>query len=71
MKSRRSSGTWKPGMQHPNARLTEDDVREIRRLYFSDKKITQQQIADQYGVSQAHIGKIINGIRWTCVEDKA
>lgn len=68
MSKRYSPNAWKPGMEHPNAKLTDDDIREIRLLYFSDHKITQQQIADRYGVSQAHIGKILNGLRWSHVK---
>ena len=59
----RSGGCWKPGEKHPNARLKDADVLEIRRLYF-ETDITQQKLADKYGVSQSHVGKIINNISW-------
>lgn len=56
-------GRWAKGEGHPQARLKEADVIEMRRLYFREGW-TQQQIADKYGVSQSHAGKIINRISW-------
>ena len=67
MSKRYSPNAWQPGMAHPKARLTDDDVREIRRLYY-ESNITQQEIANRYGMTQAHIAKIINGLRWSHVK---
>ena len=67
MSRRHSSTTYKPGTDHPNAKLSEDDIREIRKLYF-ETNITQQKIADRFKVSQAQIGRIINGLRWSHVK---
>ena len=67
MSRRKSPNAWQPGEAHPNARLTDNDIKEIRRLYF-ETDITQQKIADMYHVSQAHIGKIINNLRWSHVK---
>ena len=66
MSKRYSPNAWKPGEQHPQAKLKDADIVQIRRLYFKEGW-TQQAIADHFKVSQAHIGKIINGLRWTHV----
>lgn len=50
------------GTRNPAAKLTDDDVREIRFLY--DSGWTQQTIADAYGVAQAHISQICLGRCW-------
>lgn len=40
-------------------KLTMDDARAIRKLYFSDNH-TQSQLAQMFGVTQAMIGRIVN-----------
>lgn len=47
-----------------HAKLTEDDVVDILRLYFDDNK-TQNEIADKYSVTQNTIHKIVNNKSWT------
>ncbi len=59
---------WGKGEDHPQHKLTEADVINIRNLYFKDG-LTQQAIADRFGVSQAHVGKIINKQRWGHVKE--
>lgn len=49
------------GSKHPNAILSEKDVRRIRAL--AGKK-SQQKIGDQYGVSQTMVSKIHRGVVW-------
>lgn len=45
------------------AKLTDDDVRQIRRIY--DKKtFNQYALAQQFGVSQSLINGILKGKRW-------
>jgi hypothetical protein len=49
-------GLWTPvGEAHHLSKLSEADVREIRRLRG---KVTQQQLADRYGVSNSLISAI-------------
>lgn len=48
------------------AKLTEDKVREIRRLYTVGD-VTQQQLANVFGVSQAVIGDAIRRVTWAHV----
>jgi hypothetical protein len=49
-------GTW-------GQRLTEDDVREIRRAYAA-RELNQYQLAERYGVSQCEIHNIVSGKHW-------
>lgn len=50
------------GSEHWNARLAEEDIPVIRCLVASG--LTQQSIADLYGVSRRTIGFIKTGERW-------
>jgi hypothetical protein len=45
------------------AKLSESDVREIRRLYASGGH-THRSLAAQYGVSHCVVGKVIRGTDW-------
>jgi len=49
-----------------NSKLTNDKVRKIRELYFSEE-ITQRELARQFGVNQRVIWGILNGEFWTHV----
>lgn len=51
------------GENRPNAILTEDVVREIRRLYDSGA-LTQRQIAERFGIKQPYVSKIVNRGVW-------
>ena len=54
---------FKPGEKHPNAKLTEQNVRDIRNMYKT-KRYTHEHIAKLYSVSRRLIGKIVNRIYW-------
>lgn len=54
---------WYRGEQSHAAKLTENDVREIRRLYAA-KQATQDALAKQFGVSRRGIGATIKGYHW-------
>ena len=49
------------GEQHYNAKLTVEDVRDIRKLRG---KFTQGALAEMYGISQAHVSRIQVGTSW-------
>lgn len=51
----------KLGTLNPSAKLTEDDVKEIRELYTI---MTQQELAEMFGVSRPTIGDIVNNRTW-------
>jgi IS30 family transposase len=49
-------------MAHGNAKLTDNAVREIRRL--RTEGMTYEQISNQFGVCEATIGNIVTGKIW-------
>ena len=55
-------GTSGKGEADPQAKLTENDVREIRRRRGSGE--TQILLAGEYKVSRSTIGSIVNRINW-------
>jgi len=54
------------GEQSETAKLTENQVREIRRRYASGK-FSQHSIAREYHVDQANIWRIVHRQKWTHV----
>jgi len=46
-----------------SAKLTDEKVREIRRAYAADG-VTQQALADRYGVSQITISDVVRRKKW-------
>jgi len=56
-------GTSSKGSSHYKAKLNDDSVKEIRRLY-GDTNITQNQLAKQFGVSKFAIGCVVNNLSW-------
>jgi hypothetical protein len=57
------TATVPQGEQVSTARLTEDNVHEIRRLYIQGT--TQKEIAARFGVTQTNISCIVRGKTWT------
>jgi hypothetical protein len=55
------------GERHGRAKLTEDDVRAIRRRHAAGG-ISQQSLADEYGVKQTVVSQIIRRKRWAHVD---
>jgi hypothetical protein len=51
-----------PGSSNPAAKLTENDIDEIRLRLNSGE--TQRKIANSFGVSQSQISNIKRGLRW-------
>lgn len=49
------------------AKLTEDQVREIKIRYGKDG-VTQQMLATEFGVAQTKISDIVRGKTWKHVE---
>jgi DNA-binding MarR family transcriptional regulator len=52
------------GKDHGEAKLTEGEVLEIRARYATGRA-TQQGLADQYGVGDSTISRIVNRKLWT------
>jgi hypothetical protein len=56
----------KKGSEHGGAKLTDEQVREIRSLY--DSGIFQPQIAKQFGLCQTSVSRIVRRDSWKHVE---
>ena len=52
------------GEANSSARLTPDQVREIRQVY-SEGRTSQAALAKIFGVSKQHVARIVNGQRWS------
>lgn len=61
-KFERGRGPDRKGEKHPLARLTEADIREIRRL--RSMGITEMVVARHFNVSRGHVYRIISGKNW-------
>jgi len=59
------NGKWRApkGIAHSRAKLTEDQVREIRILYATGN-FTQRELALQFGVDHSTIGYIVRRQMW-------
>lgn len=64
----RSTITHRRGESNRNAKLTEKDVREIRRLY-GNGGVTTTEIGRLFGVYSATVSKIVRRERWGHVDD--
>ncbi len=53
------------GANNPNAKLTPTDVKQIRKL--REQGLTQQAIADQFGVKQAYVSNILLRKAWATI----
>lgn len=59
-------GTMNYGPRNGSVKLTEDDVREIRRLWSAGaERWTQRGLSGQFGVKQSTISGIVNRRSWT------
>ncbi len=56
------------GQQHYNAKLTDEIVREARRLFLS-KQATAKALAKRFGVSHAVMHEAIRGKTWKHVKE--
>lgn len=59
----RAKGGSLPGIKNPNAKLTEDQVKEIRELY-SRGNVYQRELANKYNITQTQVGLIIREKSW-------
>lgn len=58
-----AKGRGRLGSKHPLAKLTDVQVREIRRKYLRPRT-TARMLAEQFGVSEPTIRKITHGTSW-------
>lgn len=59
----RARGGGSQGESHPNAKLTESNVRAIRAEYLSGG-ISQEDLGERFGVSRPAISLVLHGKRW-------
>ncbi len=59
-------GRTTQGERNPQAKLTNDDVREIRRLVASGRN--RREISSIYGIHYNHVGYIVTRKLWASVE---
>ena len=58
-------GHWARGESHYAAKLTDERVREIRRLWFlNQKRGTKSRLARQFNVSEALIDHVVRNKTW-------
>ena len=62
MPKRNRGPGYQKGSARPAAKLTEQDVQQIRQDAAGGMK--QRDIADAYGISQGLVSGIVNGTRW-------
>ncbi len=55
------------GEKHPMAKLTDEIVLEIRRIYAAGG-VTQRALAVRFGLCGATVSQVVNGKRWTHLE---
>ena len=68
MNFNRHEPNYPRGTEHFNHRLTEDDVRLIRREY-AEGNTTMQKIANAHHVTRQQVYKIIHRLRWAHLDD--
>lgn len=54
---------YAPGEKHPDAKLTEKDVREIRALAAS-KQVSLRAMARRYGMAHSSVRNVVIGRTW-------
>jgi len=54
--------TTRKGADHTNAKLTEQDVLDIRRM--SAEGVSRKSLVELFGVSKSAIGSILTGRTW-------
>lgn len=67
MADRSAKGRAPSGENHPQAKLSADDVKSIRAAW-EGKGGTQGKIAADYGVSRSTISAIVNGQNWSITQ---
>lgn len=58
----RSSGGSLPGIKQPNAKLSEGQVRRIRKLVVDG--MSQEKVGLRFGIAQSHVSNIVSGKSW-------
>ncbi len=67
-KGRSRHGPIRRGEECPNSKITEHDVREIKRIYRQGG-ISQEAIGRTFGITQASVSQIVRGMSWSHLKD--
>jgi hypothetical protein len=62
-RAERSDYSGQHGEEHGMAKLTEDEVKEIRERYNSEN-ITQVELGEEYGIGQTQVSNIVRNANW-------
>lgn len=71
---RKLHGTYRHGESASSTKITSADVAEIRRRYaqsgvrYRGGAVTMEDLAAEFGVSQAQISRIVNGRQWHSIQ---
>lgn len=57
---------WK-GVEHPRAKLTDEDVQHVRAAYASGQ-VSQRELGEHFGVSQVQVSRLVAGKSWSHME---
>ncbi len=63
-RDRKGRGYFKTGSQHPQAKLTDQDVISVR-LAATDGSLIRREAMDRLGISDATLSRIISGKTWS------
>lgn len=63
----RAHGKRRPGSANHQAKLTQDDVDDIRFLYYTEA-MKQVELAREFHISQAQVSKIVRNESWVATE---
>lgn len=66
MTDRKAGRAYQKGAARPAAKLTDDQIVEIRQAVAHGAK--QVDVAAEYGISQGLVSGIVNGHRWKHVD---
>ena len=58
--SRHGGPGWPGGELHPSAKLTDEEVELIRQWWTEEDHLTQRELAEIFGVTEAHIYVIVS-----------
>jgi len=65
-KTSKGRGIYYKGVDLPQSKLSDEDVRSIRQRYASGK-VSQYTLSTEFGVSQAQISRVVSTENWTHV----
>jgi hypothetical protein len=68
-KGRGRTSPGRTGSGNPAAKLTEEQIKEIRRRYREEDGILQKTLAEEYGIRQSHVSQILSGKVWRSLSD--